>query len=515
MSDTDCKQIRALLSGFLDGALDEIQAAEVTGHLAACAGCQEHLAALERVDRAVDVLAAPVAPPAYLDGLSERVRERLTDGMGPEEPAARVAVGRRDLRGEPRSFWRGLFTWRRLTPALAAAALAILILRAVDFELPDAVQRATPPPRLAPAATEPAMRADGAGEAPAQPRGESVATRRSALARSEAVAGGEQTTQGEPAEEELLIGQGEAGLRVDGELDDGKLDDGKLDAPATVATGRAQAKGVQPQELPAAAVPIPVEKEKKQAADAFKVDSPVEKRRAEPPPPAPVEEPPPPAPHPPPPPPPPPPAADAMAPRPSAARESVAPLAKIGPSAVVYHALAGEDSAPGAGMTMLADQAAAADRRVAQTRALVQGGRFEEARQLLDSLISEPLPEMLAIRSRELRLEVAEAEVRSDGAQEGAGDAESDAEPVPLPPDRVRERLALYARFADEWPEAAEGKRWAGRAAYLALRIYRRTGDQADCRVATARIRALRERYPEQSIAEQYASEAAFLGCAP
>lgn len=91
-----------LLSGYLDGELDEQQKAQVEAHLKTCAACQEELEALKQID--------------------EQVRERVY-----EEPSREFVftLNRRvmdKVRVAPR---RSFF---RLTPIFAPAAAALLIL---------------------------------------------------------------------------------------------------------------------------------------------------------------------------------------------------------------------------------------------------------------------------------------------------------------------------------------------------------------------------------------------------
>jgi anti-sigma factor RsiW len=65
------EEVRAELSDYLDGELDEAQRSRIAGHLARCSGCAAHLATLRRTVDLLGSLPPRVAP--------QRLRDRLQD----------------------------------------------------------------------------------------------------------------------------------------------------------------------------------------------------------------------------------------------------------------------------------------------------------------------------------------------------------------------------------------------------------------------------------------------------
>jgi len=68
-----CEDIRELFDGRIDGELTAAEAARLEEHLASCEACREELAELERVWRALGVLAEVEVP----EDLAERVLSRV------------------------------------------------------------------------------------------------------------------------------------------------------------------------------------------------------------------------------------------------------------------------------------------------------------------------------------------------------------------------------------------------------------------------------------------------------
>lgn len=69
---SECQDVRELLSAWLDGELRGEAEAAVAAHLEGCAGCRRELAQLKALEAALGSLTAPVPP-----RLAERVLARL------------------------------------------------------------------------------------------------------------------------------------------------------------------------------------------------------------------------------------------------------------------------------------------------------------------------------------------------------------------------------------------------------------------------------------------------------
>ncbi len=75
MTTAPCETLRARLSAYRDGALDDATALDVRRHLDACAGCCEELVGIEAVARLV-AGAAIAAPSGFDERLQARLRAR-------------------------------------------------------------------------------------------------------------------------------------------------------------------------------------------------------------------------------------------------------------------------------------------------------------------------------------------------------------------------------------------------------------------------------------------------------
>jgi len=84
----NCEEIRERLSAFLDGESGEELQIQITRHLASCPACQAELAALERLEAALENLEAPAAP----RGLAGSVLRRLPRPASPWRQSLALAA---------------------------------------------------------------------------------------------------------------------------------------------------------------------------------------------------------------------------------------------------------------------------------------------------------------------------------------------------------------------------------------------------------------------------------------
>ena len=103
----DCPQALENLSGHLDDALDSTTRADLEAHLRTCGSCRSELEALRSCIEAVSSLDRISAPPGFLAGVHERVRE----GSGWNRFVRRL-----------------LIPWRVKLPLHAAGAVAVVML---------------------------------------------------------------------------------------------------------------------------------------------------------------------------------------------------------------------------------------------------------------------------------------------------------------------------------------------------------------------------------------------------
>lgn len=111
----DCREAGTQLIAFHDGELPEAERAAVEGHLRGCAGCRALLSDLSRADGAAGV---PDPGPEYWERFNGRLAERIR-----REEAGRAAPVLR-----PKGGWLR-HQLRYLVPAVAAAALVVVVVR--------------------------------------------------------------------------------------------------------------------------------------------------------------------------------------------------------------------------------------------------------------------------------------------------------------------------------------------------------------------------------------------------
>jgi hypothetical protein len=109
MTRLDCKDIKALLSGLIDGELDEETRHSAERHLGDCASCRRVMDEAEGLDELVQTNARSLVDPRGLPaGFEDEVLSRTT-------------------RAHPRSYFQQWTTWTGWFAAAAALGLAIFI----------------------------------------------------------------------------------------------------------------------------------------------------------------------------------------------------------------------------------------------------------------------------------------------------------------------------------------------------------------------------------------------------
>jgi hypothetical protein len=168
------------LSALLDGELDAAREVELRSHLASCADCRAHLAALRGVDAVLHGLAAPVVRAELAARMAARLEaERETSraaaasprsplGQEPRSPLGQKARTPLDGRVSRRRRFVRLAT---LVPAAAALILALLVLpRFLERPGPTTRQAARAPGSIEVARREADLASRRPPSPPAPPR---------------------------------------------------------------------------------------------------------------------------------------------------------------------------------------------------------------------------------------------------------------------------------------------------------------------------------------------------------
>ncbi len=146
----DCRETRTLLIAFHDGELPAADRAQVEAHLRGCVECRALLTDLARADKAAGV---PDPGSEYWSRFNARVLERVES----EADGRKVALLR------PKQGWMRQ-QFRYLVPAVAAAALVVVVVRYAGIDrggpaalhvAPPALQAVSPPEIASPSPLAP------------------------------------------------------------------------------------------------------------------------------------------------------------------------------------------------------------------------------------------------------------------------------------------------------------------------------------------------------------------------
>ena len=122
-----CAEIHANLAAFPFGGLEPKEAAEVEDHLASCCGCQDELAELRKVNRALQSAAAPADPPSYFkDKILSSVRAEVLSPSNKEKPGDLPSLEEKTESSRTFRFNR-VKNLRIVLPSVAAAALVAIV----------------------------------------------------------------------------------------------------------------------------------------------------------------------------------------------------------------------------------------------------------------------------------------------------------------------------------------------------------------------------------------------------
>ena len=150
-----CSEVHPNLAAFVLGGLEAEEAAEIRQHLDSCPGCLSELQELRKVNRALDAVPPPAAPPSYLKGkILSRVR---AEQLPPTNKAGRAETSSslEEQRSSHRTFRFKRFKELRLVlPSAAAATLVAVMALGVFFgflreETPVATIQLIPTPQEA------------------------------------------------------------------------------------------------------------------------------------------------------------------------------------------------------------------------------------------------------------------------------------------------------------------------------------------------------------------------------
>ncbi len=81
MRDLECREAVAMLTDYLDGALDAETTSSIEQHLTGCDGCTTFLEQLRTTSDALGELRDDDLPPALRDGLLSEFRKKPSDDV--------------------------------------------------------------------------------------------------------------------------------------------------------------------------------------------------------------------------------------------------------------------------------------------------------------------------------------------------------------------------------------------------------------------------------------------------